>query len=226
MGRMWQFIRNQWLLIWQLIKDKWYLVFFFAYVTFSGIVLFALLRADPKLATATVAFGTLVLAIVTVISIENSRAIARKRREEELEKEKRDRQEKLLNEIIEWAENVINCGFGSLTITATAVGGESKELLALQGNKLLAYQSIDLRSKYITKTTEVFGKDLRTAVLEVISHLDKVRNALVKRIKKFEDKESTETLAKYEHELRKSAINLIELTTDIKIRCLGVSGKD
>ncbi len=57
-------------------------------------------RSDTSLANALVAFGTLILALVTALSILNS-----------INREKRDRKERLFNEIIGWAENIIKSGY-------------------------------------------------------------------------------------------------------------------
>lgn len=72
------------------------------YAIVAGFLLIAIaflniLSHSPSLANAMVAFGTLILALVTTLSIINSN-----------EQEKRDRKERWLNEIIEWAVNIIN----------------------------------------------------------------------------------------------------------------------
>ncbi len=57
--------------------------------------------------SALVAWGTILLAYMTYEAIRNSNEREKRRRDDELAKEKRNREERLLNEIIEWAENVL-----------------------------------------------------------------------------------------------------------------------
>jgi len=68
------------------------LIFFFVALAFIF-----LLMQNASLANATVAFGTLILALITAISIINAN-----------DQSKRDRKERWINEIIEWAIKLIN----------------------------------------------------------------------------------------------------------------------
>ncbi len=135
-----------------------------------------------------------------------------------------DRREHLLNEIIEWATDVINCGFGDIARDTFRVVPEEDKLkhtLTDLSNKLFRYQAIDTRSKYIKEVTKVFRKDrkdLQTAVLAVVSCLNTVRTVIPKRMDNFEDKTSAEELSDAEHKLRNSAIALIELTANTKTK--------
>jgi uncharacterized membrane protein YfcA len=100
------------------IKRNWRTLLFSIIGGVVGVVFVEMLREDVNLATAMVAFGTLILAIVTAMAIDSSRAIEKRRRQEELAKERRNRDERLLNEIIEWAIEIVKvwnadrkCGF-------------------------------------------------------------------------------------------------------------------
>lgn len=200
---------------WQSIKNRGLLLLFIAFVTVIGIVFFAILRTDPNLATATVAFGTLLLAIVTAISIDNSRAIARRRREEELQKEKRDKQEQLLNEIIKWAIDVHNCSFG-VTVTIDPQLEAKKQSKLRVGNRVLRYQALSARAEYIEAIAKVFEQKLPNAISLVTSHLETVRETLMERLENFEDTDIKKTLEDNEQLLRKSDLKLIKLTGNIK----------
>jgi len=155
------------------------------------------------------AFATLLLALAAFLAIRHSS-----------EQEKHNRKERLLNEIIEWATDVVNCGFGHEQTIMPEVD-EIREKLVGLGNKIFRYQAIDTRSKYITKVAEVFGKELHTAVLAVISCLNNVRINLPKCIDNFGDESSIEMLSESEHGLRESTIKLIELATNIKTKDIG-----
>ena len=74
------------------------LAFMLAWLTYTIIIL----KKDPALANAYVAVGTLILAIVTALLVGFTWLNIRNTKE----KERRDSEERLLNEIIEWASNV------------------------------------------------------------------------------------------------------------------------
>lgn len=61
------------------------------------------------LSSSLVAWGTLMLAIATFTLIKTSKDQENQRRQDELAKEMRDRKERLLNEIIEWAIDMTRC---------------------------------------------------------------------------------------------------------------------
>jgi hypothetical protein len=165
---------------------------------------------DVNITNKYLAIGTLMLALVTLILAGASLWTIR----QNYKLREKDRKERLLNEIIEWAMDVINCGFGG---TLTAIPGEEREreTLVRLGNQLLEYQSVDTRSKYITRVAKNFGKELHAAVLKVTSCLNTVRIDLPKHIINFQDETTAKSLSESEHRLLESAINLIELTTDM-----------
>jgi len=72
------------------------ITFMLAWLTYTIIIL----KKDPALANAYVAVGTLILAIVTALLVGFTWLNIRNT----TEKERRDSEERLLNEIIEWAE--------------------------------------------------------------------------------------------------------------------------
>jgi hypothetical protein len=93
-----------------------------------------LLQTDQQLTNAYIALGTLILAgatvllaVLTWLNIKSSN-----------EREKRNRKERLLNEIIEWATQILECGRDPLSI---------KRRLTLTGKRLVSYEfEIDITS--------------------------------------------------------------------------------
>ena len=77
------------------IERNWRTLLFGIIGGVVAVVFVEMLRGDVNLATAMVAFGTLILAIVTAMAIDSSRAM-----------ERRNKKERLLNEIIEWATEI------------------------------------------------------------------------------------------------------------------------
>jgi len=133
---------------------------------------------------------------------------------------KKERKERLLSEIIEWATDLANVAFGH-EITSIPREKEIRKHFALLGNKVFRYQAIDTRSPYIAKCAQVFGKKLHTAVSRVISCRKDVGVKIDKCVNNFEDEDSKKALITSEHELRKRALGLIELVAKIKIQDIG-----
>jgi len=74
--------------------------------------------------TGLATFGTLLLALATILTIKNNNEREAIRRKDELSKESRNREEKWLNEIIEWAIDVGKCAFEHKYDTVTGVSAE------------------------------------------------------------------------------------------------------
>jgi hypothetical protein len=129
--------------------------------------------------------------------------------------QKRERKERLLNEIIKWAEDTINVSFGT-TVTIDPALERRVHLLLSTGNTILQYQAIDTRSKYITDIAIVFGKELHDEVVAFISTINSVRSTLNKFFKKVEDEDLKKEKTEYELELQRRATKLIQLATKIK----------
>ena len=129
--------------------------------------------------------------------------------------QKRERKERLLNEIIKWAEDTINVSFGT-TVTIDPALERRVHLLLSTGNTILQYQAIDIRSKYITDIAIVFGKELHDEVVAFISTINSVRSTLNKFFKKVEDEDLKKEKTEYELELQRRATKLIQLATKIK----------
>lgn len=135
------------------------------------------------LASSLVAWGTLMLAAATFTLIQYSREQEKTRRKDELSKEKRDRDERLFNEVIQWATDVASC----------RVEIDIKESKELQ----YRYEEMLIRSRYINNIIEPFAPSLRAAVDNLIKGL----SLHIKLIKQYND-----LRAKGEQDKRKEAV--------------------
>jgi Ca2+/Na+ antiporter len=131
---------------------------------------------DPNLAQACVALGTLVLALVTALNIMNSNAQERRRREEEIAREQKDRRERLLNEIVEWAEGVLKSGY-SENLDDTKLGeiNDQKQEYAYIHNIFSRistnYEVMKIKSIYIKNIAAIFGKELLVDVTTLTNYI-------------------------------------------------------
>ena len=124
--------------------------------------------------TGLATFGTLLLALATIVTIKNSNEQEKRRREDELAKEKRDRDERLLNEIIDWASGCMSCAFeinrpriGEAKSTEQYINRMQIEL----EDKLRSFKT---KTGYIKgiATPSLFGQSLSKAVNISIECLD------------------------------------------------------
>ena len=98
--------------------------------------------------------------------------------------QKRERRERLLNEIIEWAINVVNCNIGvnSLNILKSEEAPTGKTDQILTNAQLtewsLRLQSLLTRGKYISATAKIFCDDLKNVIKTLNDDLDKFIKSL------------------------------------------------
>jgi len=87
--------------------------------------------------------------------------------------QKRNRRERLLNEIIEWATNVAKCGIEPDTPELSEDKDASKAwpFLATQERKLETLQLLRAKSVSVTRTAQKIGSDLQAAVFDSVEHL-------------------------------------------------------
>lgn len=154
------FLRNK---VWNPIKNNWrwaltlWLVCFFV-----GSFILAL-KGDPAFATALLAFATLLLAAFAAWSIDETR-----------KREKRDRKERLLTDIIEWAEEISEISLTpDIPLTSTYVPLMRKQR---EANELLRY-GISM-SKVISIET-IASEGFK---YELLQDVKKVANTLAKFI--------------------------------------------
>ena len=143
--------------------------------------------------------GTLFLGIMVWRIIHQTRNI-----------QKAEKRGKLLNEIIEWAEDICRSSFGSEI---------ERETLVLE-NQLLNYQELYITSKYIEKIAEKFGADLDSTVLHITIPLGNITDAIQEYLKnpQQQDEHVNARLEGYEEQLLKRARTLIEKATEIKTK--------
>ena len=141
--------------------------------------------------------GTLFLGIMAWRTIRQTRSI-----------QKAEKRERLLSEIIEWAEDICKCSFGSEI---------AKENLVLE-NQLLNYQELYIISEYIKKIAEKFEEDLYFTVSSITTPLANVIGAIQEYLKNPQNEHIDARLEGYEQQLLKRARTLIEKVAKIKTR--------
>lgn len=169
--------------------------------------------------SALVAWGTILLAFATFSLVRHSKEQEDRRRQEEQAKERRDRDERFLNEIIEWA--VENIKIGTPIESAVFVGAMDEEAerrlvlnsLASLRNDFRAMIAISL---YVSKLGLTFGEKLQNSIAKLDEDLRRQESIAIKchkivmekKLKEFDDawKELTDNWAT----LSNSAVNVID----------------
>jgi len=164
---------------------------------------------------AVTALVTLLLALTAVRATEQSNFREKNRRTDEIEKENRDRKERLLNEIIEWA----------IDVRASAIGKEIN-LAFFKGKDLVNALYVGLnkyrgKSSYIEKIALKFDKDLQDAVKNASTELKKCLDSLVNCLKIPKTKSiDFDEPARHAVTLEQFADKVIEEATKIKVSLL------
>jgi hypothetical protein len=172
-----------------------------------------------------VAWGTILLAYATYqlgrTSIEqNGRLIAENRAKEE-----RDRKEQLLNEIIEWAENVINFNIIIDPVSLATVQDKKPLPLYFFSQMLIDFWPLSNKSKRMKIIASKLGSDLASAVNELtrvtFDHgalIQKCENSVYNGCTSEElSKITVEIVNHREKTLRPAAHKVIEEATNLKI---------
>ncbi len=202
MEKVWYYIRRHWL---SLLLGVIFSVIFISFV-------YSVSR-DPNLSQALVALGTLILALVTSLTIINSN-----------EREKRQRKERLLNEIIEWATDVLRCCH---QFEIPLLGSGSGELLLrrIEANRVTKLGEIACTSQYLMVVASKMNTELFDTIQSVVKEIGKTREVLMERANietkldegKVKQKEVDNIVAKYDEQLKKLELEaeaLIVSTTD------------
>ena len=125
--------------------------------------------------SAIVAFGTLMLAIATFQLINNSNAQEKRRRGDELAKERRLRDKEMLDEIIVWALDITKCTIPS---EATSIAGikdaKTDRMVAIAHWNLLVneFQEVIGKGIYTQRISLAFDEKLKSVVIELSKILD------------------------------------------------------
>ncbi len=149
-------------------------------------------------------WATLILAGVAVFSFEESRRL----REENKQREERDRKERLLNEIIEWAEDVAKSAISRRTLSR-------EELWKAK----LSYKFHKAKSKYIEGVVGSSFKDFYDLVEGIDTKLDRLIEVTTKFTR--ESMVDGKKLSDYEAELTESVEKLLIETA--KTKTTGIS---
>lgn len=118
----------------------------------------------PNIANGIIAFGTLMLALVTSLHILNSN-----------DQEKRRRKERLLNEIIEWAFDVTACKVEPFSTKFDSISNEWSRSIMEAGDLAERFRDLANRGEYIKKIASGLGQDLDTAVEQVTTNIKERR---------------------------------------------------
>lgn len=194
------YIKKLRLWLWHWIKRLWqYTVTFlvFLFISLYIILCFHFFREDPQLASATIALATLVLALGAFLAIRQSSNTQR-----------RERKDRLLNEIIEWASNVAKSAISRQTIDVSELWKAKLE-----------YKYHKSKGKYIDVIVSSSFKELSDPFKDANIKLDEAINFL-ERI--FDGKGGNVLALKdYETGIVGSVEKILAEATKIKTRGIG-----
>jgi hypothetical protein len=132
--------------------------------------------------------------------------------------QKRERKERLLNEIIEWAVDVLECEPEVSTDSLQAgVTDQSVVVAFIRVDLFLKYRKVDARSEYVRRIALNFEKGLQSAVKKATGELD----TTVEFLRAHLDIATTQEVRDYRESLELSALAVIKEATNIKARDIG-----
>lgn len=179
-----------------------------------------LLKNDPSLANAYIAVGTLILALVTALLVFVTYLSVKSG----YDRENRDREERLLNEIIEWAVNLMKCSFETGFEIIPGLSDEKQWKLS-RINWAFRYQAIDAKSEYVKNVASAFKGELtlQANLEKVTEKLKEIIKLLWEyaRAKNGEEKSMAEKVNEGENSLWEITNKLIEEATKVKTRTMG-----
>ena len=131
----------------------------------------------------------------------------------------KERRERRLNEIIEWANDLVNCS-SKLNIPLATGIDRTTMLIYGHSNIYFEYMSVNARSSYIEKMAVIFGAELLSAVTSVISKLEEYIKILEDNIESLEKDDTYDLKAAENCELKlyDLARALIEEVAEIKTK--------
>ncbi len=186
----------------------------------SGVGLFILITSLPQYAIGFSVLATLALASAAFLTIKEANAREERHRQEELAKERRDKDERLLNEIIEWAEDVARLNFKIFNFIEAQISKESWIESGI-GEIVSQFQVVETKGVYMNSIAiSSFKEDkkLSKAVKAVNKEIRGLADVSVKRL----DKEVTsEIVTEHVNLLRVKITALLKETAKIKSRDIG-----
>ena len=186
----------------------------------------------PYFTNALVVWGTLVLATAAFLTIRNSNEREKRRRKEELAREGRDRKERLLNEIIEWAIDITKCGLEHWSKDVTSIMGVLEMNRSLEEDDI--YKKLDWsifsqlsssitvftafrgKNEYIRKVAEAFGQSLAKDVAKLAKSLESHIDILEKCLTAPNIKSKLGAPPRHKKKIDKLAFKVIEEAVKIK----------
>jgi hypothetical protein len=184
-----------------------------------AVVFLVVLMRNSSLANAMVAFGTLILALITTLSIINANDQA-----------KRDRRERWINEIIDWAINIVNWrseNRGVFRDISTIRSPEEQRLHKyahiVELRETLA--GMRGRNQYAGKITSKLSPSLHEAVEKLIKGVEDYRkmledwqHAVDAKTAQADDKNYADQASIFERQVSELADKVIEEAAKIKTR--------
>ena len=160
--------------------------------------------------------GTLFLGIMAWRNIRQTRNI-----------QKTEKRERLLNEIIEWATDVVNC---SSRLGLPLVKGIDRTTMLVYGrsNLYFQYRSVNARRLYIEKIANTFGEELESAIKPVTSKLIDFIKILEANIESLQKNGTEDEKAAIDCELKLYDLtrDLIEKVAEVKVKEEGIEAKE
>jgi len=161
--------------------------------------------------------GDLVLSVLTFVAILIALSIGVANMLQTKSIQKMERKQRLLNEIIDWAKDVINC---SSELNIPLVRGVDRTTMLIYGrsNLYFKHRSVNARSSYVEKIAAIFGMDLPFTVASVTSKLGEFIKILEANINSLEKSGTEDEEAAKDCELKLYNLTraLIEKVTEIK----------
>ncbi len=169
-------------------KKQWVITGFIIILAFAlvSFLLFRFLNENERAASIYTAAGTLALAAATIIlafftwqSVHSADERDSKHREEELAREDRDRKEKLINEMINWAMEVPFFGlteYSNLSPLSNNFQAFNKEYNRIN---LYGFRAIYMRGDHIERTSCIFKQ---SSLEEAIKKLRIEMNSYIKEL--------------------------------------------
>jgi len=156
--------------------------------------------------------GTITLAVMTWRAIRQTRNI-----------HKKEEEQRLLNEIIEWAADLNKCAWESEYTISAGVSLEEYQIYR-EANIFSRWRAADAKSEFIRSIALTFGEDLHSAVENVKKQLDKLLALKWKSLTSEKDEEKNklaEEIKDTEGKLYKSVNALTRVAAKYKTRDIG-----
>ena len=216
-------------------------IFIFALIVYG---FYQVLKSDPSTRDAILAFATVIMAFAAFWAIQSANSREENRQKFELNKEDRERKERLLNEIIEWAIDVAKCEFSVYIKEPPIIFSKlyEKDILAYNTEdkfKLLEgikkdqernwknhfinlhrnYQTLDVRGEHILSLSNIKDfKSIFNSIHDLKTQICNYLDTLWKYMEDMKNESKKDTVNKKAKDLNDRAIQVIREATEIKIK--------